>query len=92
MVRTVKYLTIEEKRQAQCESSRKYRAKKKAEKEANPIPKEPKPLAKSYTREYHQQRYLERKELLKQQYREKKLLKTTSCSSESSPSTDSESL
>jgi hypothetical protein len=92
MVRTIMYFTIEEKRKAQCVSSKKYRAKKKAELEANPIPKEPKPLSKSYTREYHQQRYLERKEQLKQQYQEKKLLKLTSCSLESSPDTDSESL
>jgi hypothetical protein len=62
------YLTIEDKRKAQNEASKRFHAKKKALKEAEkqspeqkPVQKEPKALPPSYTREYHQARYLAKK-------------------------------
>ena len=64
MGRKVIYHTIEEKREAQNEASRKYREKRKELKENGELEK---PLAFSYSREYHQLRYKLKKEKLLQE-------------------------
>ena len=55
MGRKAIYTTIEEKRRAQCEASKRHKEKMKLKnKGEEPLPKT---LPKSYSKEYHQQRY-----------------------------------
>jgi peptide methionine sulfoxide reductase MsrA len=65
MGRKVIYHTIEEKREAQNEASRKYQRKKRELKESGEILE--KPITFSYSREYHQLRYKLKKEKLLQE-------------------------
>jgi len=62
MGRKIKYHCLEEMREAQRQASRRFYAKKKEQRET--VPREDKPVPKSYTIEYHRERYQMKKRLL----------------------------
>jgi hypothetical protein len=60
MGRKLKYNSLEEMREAQRVASRRFYAKKKEERAS--VPREERPIPKSYTVEYHRERYQMKKQ------------------------------